>query len=62
MITEGLTLLTAAFRHHQLGDYQLQAAIAAVHAQAGTFDGTNWTEIQALYNLLARRNPTRSST
>lgn len=57
VITEGLTLLTAVFRHHQLGDYQLQAAIAAVHAQAGTFDGTKWTEIQALYNLLARRNP-----
>lgn len=56
MIAEGLALLTAALAHHTMGDYQLQAAIAAVHDQAPTYAATNWIQLQALYNLLAQRS------
>ncbi len=55
MITEGLRLLTTALGHHQVGDYQLQAAIAAVHDEAPTYAETNWQELRALYNILAAR-------
>jgi RNA polymerase sigma factor (sigma-70 family) len=52
MIVEGLGLLTAALAHHAMGEYQLQAAIAAVHDQAPSYDSTNWTQLRALYNQL----------
>jgi len=39
------------------GPYQLQAAIAALHARAATADATEWPQIAALYTLLARRAP-----
>ena len=55
MIAEGLTLLRAALAHHAMGEYQLQAAIAAVHDQAPSYGATNWTQLRALYNLLAQR-------
>ena len=55
MITEGVTLLTSALAFHAMGDYQLQAAIAAVHDQAPSYASTNWAEVRALYNVLARR-------
>jgi predicted RNA polymerase sigma factor len=55
MTTEGLQLLTAALAHHRLGDYQLQAAIAAVHDQAPTYAETDWQELRALYDVLAAR-------
>ena len=54
MISEGLRLLTAAFGHHELGEYQLRAAVAAVHDQASAYSETNWVELRALYNRLAR--------
>ncbi len=54
MIVEGLTLLTGAISHHAMGDYQLQAAIAAVHDQAPSYDTTDWTVLRALYNLLVQ--------
>lgn len=54
MIREGVELITSALRGHQPGQYQLQAAIAAVHDQAPTYDDTNWNEILALYNVLDR--------
>ena len=59
MIVEGLSLLTAALAHHAMGEYQLQAAIAAVHDQAPSYDATNWTQLRALYNqlLLRSNNP-----
>jgi RNA polymerase sigma factor (sigma-70 family) len=59
MIVEGLGLLTAALAHHAMGEYQLQAAIAAVHDQALSYDATNWTQLRALYNqlLLCSDNP-----
>jgi RNA polymerase sigma factor (sigma-70 family) len=56
MIVEGLSLLTAALAHHAMGEYQLQAAIAAVHDQALSYDETNWTQLRALYNQLLLRS------
>lgn len=40
-----------------VGPYQLQAAIAALHAQAATPEGTDWPQIAALYELLSKMNP-----
>ncbi len=55
MITEGLQLLTAVFTHHRPGDYQLQAAVAAVHDQAPTYADTDWRALGTLYDVLAAR-------
>jgi predicted RNA polymerase sigma factor len=56
LITEGLTLVTAALRQGPgpAGEYQLQAAIAAVHDQAARPGDTDWAEILALYRVLER--------
>jgi RNA polymerase sigma factor (sigma-70 family) len=51
-ITEGLTLLTGALRQGEPGEYQLQAAIAALHDQAASYPGTDWPRILALYDRL----------
>jgi RNA polymerase sigma-70 factor (ECF subfamily) len=56
-IDEGLTHVEAALRMGRVGPYQLQAAIAAVHAQAASPQQTDWQQIAALYNVLARVNP-----
>jgi len=56
-ITEGLALVTGALTTAPLGAYQLQAAIAAVHAEAATAAGTDWRQILGLYNLLERVMP-----
>jgi RNA polymerase sigma factor (sigma-70 family) len=53
-ISEGVALITGALRQSQVGEYQAQAAIAAVHDQARSHDDTNWGEIAALYHLLER--------
>jgi predicted RNA polymerase sigma factor len=52
LITEGLTLLTSALRQGEPGEYQLLAAIAALHDQAASYAGTDWPRILALYNRL----------
>jgi RNA polymerase sigma-70 factor (ECF subfamily) len=57
-ITEGLELVMRAFRSKSIGSYTLQAAIAAVHAQAPNAGETDWPEIAGLYDLLLRTNPT----
>jgi RNA polymerase sigma-70 factor (ECF subfamily) len=57
MIAEGLALLEAAMARQSPGPYQLQAAIAAVHAEAPTFERTDWPQIAALYGELARWAP-----
>jgi RNA polymerase sigma-70 factor, ECF subfamily len=57
MIAEGVALLDAAIARRSPGPYQLQAAIAAVHAQAPSFEATDWIQIAALYGALARRLP-----
>ncbi|MGW4641701.1 RNA polymerase sigma factor [Sphaerisporangium sp. NPDC004334] len=56
-IGEGVRLITAALSGAPLGPYQLQAAIAAVHAEAPTAAGTDWAQILALYELLERMAP-----
>jgi RNA polymerase sigma factor (sigma-70 family) len=52
LITEGLTLLTGALRQGQPGEYQVQAAIAALHDQAPSHAQTDWEQILALYDRL----------
>jgi predicted RNA polymerase sigma factor len=56
-IEEGTALITDALAHATLGPYQLQAAIAAVHDEAPTASETDWPQILALYELLARVAP-----
>lgn len=57
LIEEGLLLVRHALQAGPLGRYALQAAIAAVHADAATYDETDWREIAALYALLYARWP-----
>ena len=57
MIGEGLALVDKALRHHAPGPYQVQAAIAALHARARRADDTDWKEIDLLYGLLERMQP-----
>jgi predicted RNA polymerase sigma factor len=56
-IAEGVGLITTALSRSPAGPYQLQAAIAAVHAEALTADATDWPQIVALYRLLSRVTP-----
>jgi RNA polymerase sigma-70 factor, ECF subfamily len=56
-IDEGLALVERALRMDCLGPNQLQAAIAAVHAQASSAAETDWPQIAALYEKLLTRNP-----
>ncbi|MGD2079229.1 MAG: RNA polymerase sigma factor [Chloroflexota bacterium] len=57
-IAEGLALLDKALSMRQPGPYQIQAAIAALHAQANTPAETDWPQIALLYEELYRRQPT----
>jgi RNA polymerase sigma-70 factor (ECF subfamily) len=52
LITEGQAIVRACLRRDQPGPYQLQAAINAVHADAATFDATDWPQIVSLYDQL----------
>jgi predicted RNA polymerase sigma factor len=54
LIVEGVALVSAALPSGAVGEYQLQAAIAALHDEAGTADETDWPQILALYGLLDR--------
>ena len=56
-IDEGVGLITAALASGQVGPYQLQAAIAAVHDEAATMDDTDWAQILGLYDLLELAAP-----
>jgi RNA polymerase sigma factor (sigma-70 family) len=51
-IAEGVALVTQAMSSTELGPYQLQAAIAAVHDEAKHADATDWQQILGLYHLL----------
>lgn len=53
-IAEGLSIVVAARRAGVVGEYQLQAAVAAVHAAAPTAADTDWAQIRTLYELLER--------
>ena len=57
MIDEGLALVDKALRHQKPGPYQVQAAIAALHARAKRPEDTDWTEIDLLYSLLEKMQP-----
>jgi len=52
LITEGLSLITGALRLGQPGEYQVQAAIAALHDQAASHVQTDWAQLLALYDRL----------
>jgi RNA polymerase sigma-70 factor (ECF subfamily) len=56
-ISEGVRWLEAALQHPPVGIYTLQAAIAAVHAEASSIADTDWTQIIGLYDVLLQRNP-----
>ncbi|MBO9664098.1 DUF6596 domain-containing protein [Dokdonella sp.] len=53
-IDEGIALISATLPRGAVGPYQLQAAIAAVHAEAARAEDTDWPQIQALYGVLMR--------
>jgi RNA polymerase sigma-70 factor (ECF subfamily) len=57
MIDEGLALVDEAFRQRCPGPYQLQAAIAALHARAARPEDTDWREIEVLYRMLEQLQP-----
>ena len=57
MIAEGLALVDKAMRHGRPGPYQLQAAIAALHARATDPKVTDWAQIDLLYGALERMQP-----
>jgi len=56
-ITEGVALVKRALQSRRFGSYTLQAAIAAVHAEAESSADTDWRQIVALYNQLVRIQP-----
>ncbi|WP_454850362.1 RNA polymerase sigma factor [Rhizobium binxianense] len=56
-INEALALLDKAIRHHRPGPYQIQAAVAALHSRAACAEDTDWEEIELLYRMLERIQP-----
>ncbi|WP_405490095.1 RNA polymerase sigma factor [Nocardia sp. NBC_00511] len=58
LIAEGVTILQSALSRDQLGEYQAQAAIAALHADAPTTAETDWVQIVEWYDELLRLTPT----
>ncbi|HEX3782903.1 MAG TPA: RNA polymerase sigma factor [Pseudonocardiaceae bacterium] len=57
LIAEGFGFLVAALRRGRIGPYQVQAAIAGVHARAASAEDTDWAQIVRLYGHLATLNP-----
>ena len=57
MISEGLALIDKAMRHRRPGPYWVQAAIDALHVRAPSFADTDWAEIDLLYQMLERFQP-----
>jgi RNA polymerase sigma-70 factor, ECF subfamily len=57
MIAEGLALIDKAMRHRRRGPYQVQAAIAALHARAERAQDTDWAQIDLLYAALETLQP-----
>lgn len=57
MIAEGLALIDKAMRHRRTGAYQIQAAIAALHARAARPEDTDWAQIELLYGSLEILQP-----
>jgi RNA polymerase sigma-70 factor (ECF subfamily) len=57
LIEEGQTLVRACLRRNRPGNFQIQAAIAAVHSDAGRGEDTDWVQILQLYDQLMARAP-----
>jgi RNA polymerase sigma-70 factor, ECF subfamily len=57
LVAEGLALIDKAMRHRRPGPYQIQAAIAALHARAAHPQETDWAQIDVLYAALERLQP-----
>jgi RNA polymerase sigma-70 factor, ECF subfamily len=57
LIDEGIALIDKAMRHRQSGPYQVQAAIAALHARAERPEDTDWQQIDLLYGALEVMQP-----
>jgi RNA polymerase sigma-70 factor (ECF subfamily) len=57
MIAEGVALIDKAMRHRRSGAYQIQAAIAALHARAERPEDTDWKQIDLLYGALEIAQP-----
>ena len=57
LISEGLALIDKAMRHRRPGPYQVQAAIAALHARAAKAEDTDWPQIDLLYSTLEALQP-----
>jgi RNA polymerase sigma-70 factor (ECF subfamily) len=57
MIAEALALIDKAMRHRRPGPYQVQAAIAALHARAAQPEETDWAQIDLLYGALEAMQP-----
>lgn len=57
MIAEGLALIDKAMRHRRSGPYQVQAAVAALHARAERPEDTDWKQIDLLYGALEIMQP-----
>jgi RNA polymerase sigma-70 factor, ECF subfamily len=62
LISEGHELVRACLRRNRPGPFQIQAAIAAVHADAATYGSTDWAQIIALYDLLHVLQPNPVTT
>jgi RNA polymerase sigma-70 factor, ECF subfamily len=58
LIDEGHRIVLAFLRRNQAGPFQLEAAIAAVHADAGDWESTDWAQVVSLYDRLLRYRPT----
>ncbi len=56
-IKEGVSLVERALSSRRVGPYSLQAAIAALHAEARTASSTDWNQIVGLYDLLLEAEP-----
>ena len=61
-IAEGVGILERVLPRGPVGRFQLQAAIAAVHAEAPTWEDTDWPQISALYEMLERTAPSPAVT
>jgi len=62
LIFEGVAILQRVLPRGHVGRFQLQAAIAAVHAEAATWDDTDWPQITMLYDMLERIAPSPAVT
>ena len=58
LIAEGTALIDSVWGRGEPGPYQVQAAIASVHAQAATPEDTDWEQVAALYLVLEQHHPT----